>query len=349
MAAPQPLPPHRRRTTHHAFAALAVTCALAAPAGAREILDGIAAQVDNQVVLISEVHEIAGPIEERMRAQGVRDADVLMMRSDVLDRLIDNKLVHNMVFRLELRASEEDVDAAIAGIAGETGLSVEQLVRSVTSHGLTFDEYRAKIRDEIERSKVIGAVVRSKVRVSESEVKISFLERFGEQPKGGVEVQLRHIVIAFGEELGRDQEAACSIAEDGLARIRGGALSFPAAARQISNANAERGGDIGWIHRRDLAAWMAPAVRVLEPGDVSDVIEMPFGCNLLQLVERRDFVPVTLEQASPQIEQRLYQQKTEQEFMRWIATVRAQSYIERKGIFAEASRLTRGLDEAGVR
>ena len=35
MAAPQPLPPHRRRTTHHAFAALAVTCALAAPAGAR--------------------------------------------------------------------------------------------------------------------------------------------------------------------------------------------------------------------------------------------------------------------------------------------------------------------------
>jgi len=295
------------------------------------------------------VREITDPIEARMREQGARDSDVLLMRSDVLDRLIDAKLVENMVRRLELQATAEEVDAAIRSIASDTGLTVEQLIRSVTSHGLTFEEYRRKIQREIERSKVVGAVVRSKVRVSEEEIVARYREEYGSQADGGTEVHLRHIIVAFGDQLLRDRETACDIAADGLARLRRSEISFPALARQISNANADVGGDMGWMHERDIAAWMAPAVRALDDGEVSDVIEMPFGCNLLQLVERRDFEPTTLERAAPRIEQEIFREKTEQEFTAWIEQIRSQSYIERKGVFAEASRLLQGASGAGRR
>ncbi len=91
---------------------------------------------------------------------------------------------------------------------------------------------------------------------------------------------------------------------------------------------------------------LAPVVNRLGESGISDVVEMPFGCNLLQVVARRDFEPMTFERATPHLEQEISQRKTEQEFVRWIAGVREQTYIDRKGVFAEASRLTTGIDGA---
>jgi parvulin-like peptidyl-prolyl isomerase len=66
---------------------------------------------------------------------------------------------------------------------------------------------------------------------------------------------------------------------------------------------------------------------------------MPFGCNLLELVERREFTPVTFETARPQIEQFLFREKMDAEYASWIDKLREQVYIERKGIYAETTRL----------
>jgi len=69
------------------------------------------------------------------------------------------------------------------------------------------------------------------------------------------------------------------------------------------------------------------------------VIEMPFGCNLLMVVERREVAPVTLAQVRTTIEQALFAQKMEQEYQEWIEKMRGQIYVERKGVYAEATRL----------
>jgi hypothetical protein len=69
------------------------------------------------------------------------------------------------------------------------------------------------------------------------------------------------------------------------------------------------------------------------------VIEMPFGCNLLQLVERRSFEPVTIEEATPSLQNELFRQKTEAEYVKWVEKLREQTYIERKGAYASAGSL----------
>jgi len=334
---------------HAATAALLASALCASLAHGREVVEAVAAQVGGGIVLLSEVQELSKPIEQRMRDGGAREAEIAMMRTEVLDRLIEQKLIADVVRRLELGASDEEVDAAIQSIAQDTGITPQQLVRSVTSHGLTLDEYRDKIRQEIERSKVIQGMVRSQVRIEPAEIDALYEERFADQPSGGEEVHLRHIIVAYGESLLRDGDAACELAREGRRRIARSEISFPALAREISNANAARGGDLGWIHLGDVAAWMAPTVRELGASGISDVIEMPFGCNLVQVVQRRDFEPVTLEQATPRLEQELGQVKTEQAFVKWIDGVREETYIERKGEFAESSRLTRDLDGGGAR
>ncbi|MBJ18878.1 MAG: hypothetical protein CL933_05570 [Deltaproteobacteria bacterium] len=311
----------------------AITFAPANASAAEKLVEGIAAQVGNEIVLASEILEMSAPVEERMRQAGAPAAEVTAMRRDALERLIEGKLLSSVVERLELQADRDEVDAAIEAIAADNGLSTEQLLTSITSHGLTLDEYRTKIRGEIERSKVVNAMVRSRVQVEAQEIHALYDERFADQREGGQEVYVRHILVMPGGRSADTSAEACAIARQARSEIAEGKTDFAAAAERISDMNPESGGDLGWIHRLDLAEWMSEIVDELQAGQLSDVISMPFGCNLLELVDRRNFQRVTFEEAEPQLRNILFQQKTEVEYVKWLDVLREQTYIERKGAF----------------
>ena len=104
-------------------------------------------------------------------------------------------------------------------------------------------------------------------------------------------------------------------------------------AQRVSDMNPERGGELGWMHQDDLAGWMSTTIRTLQPGEVSQVVEMPFGCNLLEVVDRRPFRPVEYEEAKLQLQNIVYQEKTELEYTKWLDVLRSQTYIERRSGF----------------
>jgi peptidyl-prolyl cis-trans isomerase SurA len=303
------------------------------------VVDGIAAQVGSEIVLLSEVRRMAAPFEQQMRAAGVPETEILVMRADALERLIETKLVEEVVRRMQLSATESEVTAAITAIAQDNDLTLEQLTESIRSHGLTTEQYRAKIKSELERTKAINTFVRSRVHLDPLELSALYAERFGDQPTGGNELHLRHLLVTYGLSNMRSQETACAMVEDARQRIASGEASFTEIAAQLSDANRETGGDMGWIHARDMAPWMAPAIQGLAPGGITEPIPTGFGCNLLQVVERRQYQPVSFERASPQLEEELFRQKMEVEYINWMEKLRSEVYVERKGIYAEASRL----------
>lgn len=312
---------------------------LAGQATAEEILvDGVAAQVGNQVVLASEIEEVARPILERMRAAGAGESDMIQMRKDALERLIESKLIDGVVQQLELGATKNEIDTAISSIAQDAGLTLGQLTESVAGYGMPFEEYRLKIKSEIEREKVLSAMVRSKIQIGDEEVTALFDKRFSDQPTGGTEVHLRHIMVTFDASSPMAHQSACRTVAAARESIVSGETNFQAVAQQISESNPETGGELGWMHTQDLAGWMASELLTMNDAiPVSQVIDMPFGCNLLQLVERRPFQPITLAQARPQIEQEIYRDKTEEEYGKWVTTLRERTYISRMGIYAASS------------
>ena len=341
--------PHGAR---RAAAGLLLSAVLGLPLGgarAEEVLvDGIAAQVGAEIVLLSEVHELARPIEERMRAAGAPEAEIRNMHSDALERLIESKLIETVVSRLELEATEGEIDAAIQGIAQDNGLTVQQLQRSVESHGLTIAEYRRKLRTEIERSKVLNTMVRSRVRVEPEEVRAAYEERFGDQQaRSGEEVHLRHILVAAGAESMRDQQTACRIAEDARQKVVAGEMEFGEMARRVTDMNPQAAGELGWFHVEDLAPWMSNALVGMEAGQVSAVIETGFGCNLLELVERRGFKPVSYEEAAPAISAEISRRKMDKEYLDWLETLRKQTFVSRKGLYAEGGRINSVTGQGG--
>ena len=326
--------------------ALLITLLVVAAAAAEEIIDGIAAQVGSEIVLISDVYQIAEPPERRLREQGASDKDIAMLRAEVLERMIERALIRQVVRRAELDATEAEVDTAIENIASENGLTTAQLKASVEAQGLPFETYRERIRGEIEQAKVINGMIGAKVRVEEKDIRAVYDQEYGDQPEGGMEVHLRHILVPFDGEDPAAGRRACDQTRKALVRIRGGE-SFQDVAAEVSTMKPETGGDIGWYHARSLASWMRDAIDPLPDGGTSDVIEMPFGCNLLQVVEKRLYEEITYESARAGIADYLYQKRLGEEYSEFIEELREQTYIERKGIFADAARLGEG-DETGA-
>jgi hypothetical protein len=84
---------------------------------------------------------------------------------------------------------------------------------------------------------------------------------------------------------------------------------------------------------------MSALIDPLESGEVSAVSRQSFGCTILKLVERRNFTPVTFEQAEPSLYQELEQEKLEIEYIKWMDELRKNTYIKRRAFFADADNI----------
>jgi peptidyl-prolyl cis-trans isomerase SurA len=320
--------------------AVPLLLALLVPATPRAdeiVVDGIAAQVGPEIVLVSEVMELIGPMEAEARAQGVPEQEIARLRAEALEQLIERRLLATVVKDAHLEVGDGEVDKAIEAIAQDNGLSLDQLRSSLASHGIGWDEYRARIRTEIEQQRVVGTMVGSQVQVEEPELRALYRELYGSQPQGGEQVHIRQILVLGGEGTPRDVATACRVGRDAAARIAKGE-PFEKLAQEVSAAAPQQGGDIGWIHADTMAGWMQERVAALEPGSVSPVIELPFGCTILQLVERKEYAPVSFEQAKPSLEQQLRERKLMEKYREWMENLRKRTFIARRGYFAEAAR-----------
>lgn len=324
----------------------ALSLTLAPPLRAAEVIDGIAAQVGSEIVLVSEILQAAAPAEVRIRAEGGNAGDVQALHQEILERMIERALIRQVVKRAELDATDPEVDQAVADIARENQLSPEELVSSVESQGMPFLVYRERIRDEIEHRKVVSAMVASKVRLDDDEVREIYDREFADQPTSGEEFYLRHLLITPKGEGRAAMDSACMRLRAARARIVGGE-SFKGVAAEISEVNPEVGGAIGWTHERELAGWMRDAIGDLEPGDVSEVVEAPFGCNLIEVVERRPYEAITWERAKDPLSERVFERKMGEEYKKFVDSLRDQTYIERKGRFAGSVQLDPELPDVG--
>ena len=332
-----------RRRSSQILIALALALAPGAPARAADtvLIDGIAAQIDGRIVLVSEVMRSVRPQEEAMRRAGAPEQEIAKLRADALERLIESRLVEKVVEDSNSKASDEEIARTIEGIAKENGLTVEQLYASVVFHGLTVEEYRRQIKHDFERRNLVQGMLGSRVKVEDEEVEALYAERYGKRQESGESVHVRQILRAYGGASQRTQEAAC--AEVTLARDRvAGGEPFEKVAAQISEAAPRDGGDIGWLPLASVAPWMSQALTGLPDGGISDVLVLPFGCSLLQLVERRVLEPVSFEQAKDALSRELWERKLEYEYHTWIEELRGHSYIERHGYFADAAKLGGG-------
>jgi peptidyl-prolyl cis-trans isomerase SurA len=267
--------------------ALLAFAALSGVARAQETkpIDRIVAVVEEDVVLRSELDRAVRNIRGQYagREDQLPPADVL--ERQVLERLILTKLQVARAESSGIRATDEDVDAAIGRIAAGNQLTVDQLRQQVERDGQSFTDFRRSIHDELLLQRLRQSFGQSRVTVSDSEVDAALAAQ-----AGNVQYHLAHILVAIPDGATPDQIATGQKKIEGIkALIDKGEMDFAAAAVRYSDSqNALEGGDLGWRGADEIPASFANVIRGMTVGQVIGPIRGPSGFQLLKLVETRD-------------------------------------------------------------
>ena len=262
--------------------AVSLVLLLVARPGASAELDRVAAVVNGDAILVSEVerrfHHLV--FDLRQSAARLPGRDALVRRS--LDELILERLQLGIAEELGLRVSEDRVDRTIETIARRHDATVDDLRRSMEAGGIPFSDFRDRIRNDLLVEGVRRQEVLNRIRVSDEEV-ARYLALPHQAPAQGDEYLVGHILISRGN----DDAAARATAEEVLRRLRAGGSFAALARRHSSGGRAREGGTLGWLPAANLPSLFADLIPALAPGDTSDVIESSNGFHIVRLLDSR--------------------------------------------------------------
>ncbi len=307
---------------------------LGAPLARAELVDRVAAVVNNDVITLSELEKRAAPELARVD-QEVTGPDRAQKRAAALkrtlDTMIDEKLVDNELKELKVSIGDKEVDAAVDEVKKSYNLTDDQLQQAVAREGYSMAEYREQMRKQIGRYKLISEKVRKNVKVSDADVKSEY-DRMTRAEGEDYEVHVRHILIAVPRTASQAQvDQARRKAAAVAVEAREPGVDFAQLAKKRSEGSSSTdGGDLGFFKRGTMVPEFERVAFNLKTGEVSEPVRTQFGWHVLKLEEIRKLGMKPLAEVRPEIEERLRRQQAERLTSQYMETLRNGAVVEKK-------------------
>jgi len=322
----------RRGTGATATALGLAALAVLAPGVARaRVVEKIAAVVGDSVVLASEVEEKAAVLladVAHIPDPDKRAARAAALRHEVLDRLIDDELILQQAAELKLSISSEQVDASIEEIKKQNNIDDDQLREALKSQGMTMGAYRADLKRQLLRFRVLNVAVGSRVNISDDEVKAYYDRHMKDM--ANVQVRASHVFIAIpsGADATMVNEKQAQ-AQKVLERAQAGE-DFAKLARELSDDAATRadGGDLGYFGKDMLPKAIEDMVFAMKPGEIRGPVRADRGFHVIKLVDRKTKDPKPLDEVKDDIRMQLRQKDMERQTKTYLAELRRKTLVD---------------------
>ena len=292
------------------------------------IVDRIVAQVNNDIITQSELEQMIKYLQMDP-ATGGKVKDNEAMRRQMLDALIDRKLAKEEAKRIGITVSDKEVQKAVEEIKQRNKITDDEaFARQLAKDGLTLDQLRQQLTEQLQRDRLIQVMVRNKVKVSEEEVR-RFYEEY--QRRGGAEGAVRLTVMELPYPAGGSddqKEATRALAEQVFNEVRSGKTMEAIAQKLQAEGKGAKIIDPGYVNPKALDPRFAEFIERLKPGEVVPV-RNPSGFQIIKMVDRKGAGPgATFEQAKPQIQSMVMQQEMEKKFSEWVKQLREKALIK---------------------
>ena len=298
-----------------------------ATAPAAQVITGIVATVNEEPITSVELDKELQQMQKEL--EKLPASEKANLRSTALNRLVDKKLIDQKIRELDIRVSDEEVRLAIEDVKKQNNISQEALEQALAGQGLSFEQYKKQLKEQLERLRLMSQEVRAKVQVGEREIREQYeanRTRYGAEE----EFRARHIFFKVEKKGGAEELArAEKLAGEVLKEARAG-KDFAELARKHSTdpAAARDGGDLGTFKREDMLPEIGDTVAALKPGEVSDLVLSPAGLHIIKLEERKPGKGRSFEEVKDEIEEQLYKKKADERFNQWVKELRTAAAIE---------------------
>jgi len=251
-----------------------------------EMLDRIAAIVNDGLVLKSELDSQMDAVTKRLQEQKVELPSQSVLKQQVLDRLIVQEIETQHAKRVGLTVSDEQLNSALQEIASRNKIPFDQLPTALSAQGVDYKQYREGMRKELTLNTLRQRDVIAHINVSPRELE-QFLAR-QQSSAANDEFNVSHILLSLPEAATPQQlEEITHKAQDLAARASKGEDFGQLAIANSNSQTALDGGQLGWRKGTQLPQFILDLVGPMKPGQVSAPVRTPSGFHIVKLNERR--------------------------------------------------------------
>jgi peptidyl-prolyl cis-trans isomerase SurA len=244
-----------------------------------ETLDRIAVIVDDGILMESQIDIALEEIIKRYDAQNIPKPPINVLREQTIEKLVVEELQLQMAERAGVRISDAELNATVARIASNNGMSLEDFILYLDGEGESYQRLRNNIKKEMTVQRVQRGRVGSSINITDKEFE-AFLATDESLKQLEPELLVRQILVKTSSE-----------ASEVLEKINTG-LDFEILAKEFSiSSNASEGGLMNWRKKSDMPSLFAEGLEGVDVGQVSSPLKSGAGLHILKVEEKRgDFV-----------------------------------------------------------
>lgn len=292
-----------------------------------KVVEEIVARVNDQVISLSDYNRAVQDLEQEAQQEGWSEQQLYEQKHDLLRSLIDKQLLLSEGKQL--------------GITGDTGMirrldemrkqyhlaSMDALQKAAEAQGVSWEDLKEQIRENIITSDVISQEVAPKIDVTPSEIQ-DYYDTHKSDFEEPEEVQLSEILIATPNPDDAAQVASAEKKADDIEnRLKAGADFATIAKADSSGPTAAEGGPLGEYKKGVLPAVMQDATFDLKPGQWTQPIRTRQGWLILEVTKHIDAGVEPLSEAQNQIQQIVGMQKLQPALRAYLTQLRNEAYI----------------------
>ena len=251
-----------------------------------QTLDRVAVLVNNGIILQSEIDDRIANIKRGALRSGQSLPSDAALRTQVVDRLINESLQLQMAERMGLVISDIQLDQTLENMAQEQNQTLEQLKTEVEASGDNYAQYREQVRREITLGQVQRFQVQRRVQISPQEID-TLVKMIEEQGLQDAEFHVGHILIEVRDNDTKTVEEARGRAEKVMGLLNEGADFAKTAIAASAGPKALEGGDWGWMNINEMPTLFAELVKGAKPGEIIGPVKSGAGFHIVKIQETR--------------------------------------------------------------
>jgi len=293
----------------------------AANCPAQEVIDRIVAVVNDDIVTLSQLDMAAASYRKNIEASPsppARKKEMMaQMHTQVLNQLVETSLVVQEARRMGIAVDDTDVDNAVENFKKEHGLDQERLELGLAAQGMTLAQYRERIREQILQSMIVSRAVRSKIVVTDEEIK-AYYDSHYQAFKTRKKYRLKNIIV-------KEARALSTVREKLENKV-----GFSQVAKDHSiGANASSGGELGEFDISSFSDEIKAALsgvgkgQYTEPIDTGDSYQILYVADIIS--QEQDSVREAVEK---QIQGILYREHGKVQFSKWMEDLKNSAHIK---------------------
>lgn len=309
-----------------AVAVVFLSAVAAATVSRAEMVEEIAAKVNDDIItkadLVQAEQEMLADLYKSYTGKDLDDR-VRSAKAGLLVGLIDRKILVHRAGRLY------DMDKMADSLLGsfkesQKIKSDEELKRLLDQEGMTLDDLKQKLVDYYAPDQVLGFEVRDRVSVGDKEVEAYYRDH-PEESEIPAEATLREIVLLAEGDKKDARRAEAQALRD---RAAGPGADFAAVASEFSESGTKsKGGLIANVRKGELADWIDRVAFSLPVGQVSEVLETPFGFQIVKVESRREASTRSLDEVREEVREKLHREKFQTAYAEFVKKARKEAEV----------------------